>query len=87
MNFRRFSLMTILGAGVFNGALAWFGLKVLGDQPALMNDPSAMITVLKTKSHWLIAFAVAIGLLYWLMTWMQRRASARHTDASSSTKG
>ncbi len=81
MNFRRFSLMTILGAGVFNGALAWFGIKVLGDQPALMHDPNAMIAVLKTKSHWLIAFAVVIGLLYWLMTWMQRRASQRHDRA------
>ncbi len=74
MNFRTFSLMTILGAGLFNGALAWFGMKVLGDQPALMKDPGAMIAVLKTKSHYLIGFAVAIGLLYWLMTWMQRRA-------------
>lgn len=81
MNFRRFSLMTILGAGLFNGALAWFGIKVLGDQPALMNDPNAMIAVLKTKSHWLIAFAVIIGLLYWLMTWMQRRAGARKSAA------
>ena len=33
MPFTRFSLMTILGAGLFNGALAWFGMKVLGDQP------------------------------------------------------
>ena len=76
MNFRMFSLMTILGAGLFNAALAWFGMKVLGDQPALMKDPGAMIAVLKTKSHYLIGFAVAVGLLYWLMTWMQKRAKA-----------
>jgi len=74
MNFRTFSIMTILGAGFFNAALAWFGVKVLGDQPALMRDPSAMITVLKTKSHYLIGFAVVVGILYWLMVWMQRRA-------------
>jgi membrane protein DedA with SNARE-associated domain len=74
MNFRMFSLMTILGAGIFHAALAWFGMKVLGDQPALMNDPGAMIAVIKTKSHYLIGFAVAVGLLYWLMTWMQKRA-------------
>lgn len=76
MNFVTFSLMTILGAGFFNGALAWFGLRVLGDQPQLMNDPGALIAVLKTKSHWLIGFAVVIALLYWLMTWMQKRAKA-----------
>ena len=77
MNFKSFSLMTILGAGIFNGALAWFGIRVLGDQPALMKDPGAMITVLKSKSHYLIGFAVVIGALYWLMTWMQKRASAK----------
>lgn len=77
MNFTRFSIMTILGAGLFNAALAWFGVKVLGDQPALMQDPAAMIAVLKTKSHWLIAFAVVIGLLYTVMMWMQRRAEAK----------
>lgn len=77
MNFRMFSLTTILGAGLYNGALAWFGIKVLGDQPALLNDPAAMINVLKTKSHYLIGFALVIGALYGLMTWMQRRAKQR----------
>src|SRR5438552_5114944 len=74
MNFRLFSLMTIIGAGLFNGALAWFGIKVLGDQPSLMRDPTALIAVLKTKSHYLIGFAVVIGALYAIMIWMQKRA-------------
>jgi len=74
MNFRVFSLMTVLGAGVYNAALTWFGMKLLGDQPALMNDPQAMIEMLKTKSQWIIGFAVVIGILYGIMTWMQRRA-------------
>jgi len=77
MDFRKFSLMTILGAGIFCSALAWFGMQVLGDQPDLMKDPSAMITVLKEKSHYLIGFAVVVGALYWLMTWMQRRAQRK----------
>jgi membrane protein DedA with SNARE-associated domain len=77
MNFKSFSAMTILGAGVFNGALAWFGIRVLGDQPALMKDPNAMIDVLKEKSHYLIGFAVVIGVLYFVMVWMQRRAAAK----------
>src|SRR6266550_407114 len=81
MNFKIFSIMTILGAGFFNAALAWFGMKVLGDQPALMKDPGALITVLKTKSHYLIGFAVVVALLYWLMTWMHRRA--KPLDAGS----
>jgi len=80
MNFRSFSAMTVLGAGLFNALLAWWGIRVLGDQPALMKDPGAMITVLKEKSHYLIGFAVVIGALYWLMTWMQRRAAAKHVS-------
>lgn len=78
MNFRMFSLMTILGAGLFNGALAWFGIRVLGDQPQLMRDPSAMMNVLKEKSHYLIGFAVVIAALYALMVWMQKKAKRRH---------
>src|SRR5947207_8904352 len=79
MNFKSFSAMTVLGAGLFNGALAWFGIRVLGDQPALMKDPNAMIEVLKEKSHYLIGFAVVIGALYFAMVWMQRRAAAKQT--------
>jgi len=79
MNFKKFSLMTILGAGIFCTALAWFGQKVLGDQPALMQDPTALRNALSSKVHWLIGFGVVVGLLYWLMTWMQRRANAPRT--------
>ncbi|HEX9163410.1 MAG TPA: DedA family protein [Thermoanaerobaculia bacterium] len=77
MDFRKFSLVTIAGAGLFNGALAWFGERVLGDQPALIHDPDALRRALESKSWWLIGFAVVVGALYVLMTWMQRRASVR----------
>jgi membrane protein DedA with SNARE-associated domain len=79
MNFRTFSIMTIIGAGLFNAALAWFGIRVLGDQPGLMRDPAAMIEVLKTKSHYLIGFAVVIAVLYGLMIWMQKSAARRRS--------
>src|SRR5436309_8197914 len=79
MNFRTFSIMTILGAGFFNAALAWFGIRVLGDQPALLQDPDGLTKVLKSKSVYLIGFAVVVGLLYWLMMWMQKRATARRS--------
>jgi hypothetical protein len=69
--------MTILGAGIFCAALAWFGMKVLGDQPALMHDPGAMVKVFKSKLYYLVGFALVIGALYGLMTWMQRRAKAK----------
>jgi membrane protein DedA with SNARE-associated domain len=77
MNFGVFSLTTIAGAGLFNGALAWFGMRVIGDQPALLKDPDALRKVLSSKSEWLIGFALVVGALYALMTWMQHRAAAR----------
>ncbi|HLJ73237.1 MAG TPA: DedA family protein [Thermoanaerobaculia bacterium] len=77
MNFRTFSIMTILGAGVYNGALAWFGLRVLGDQPRLMQDPQALRDALASKLYWLIGFALVVAALYALMVWMQKRAQAR----------
>ena len=76
MPFARFSLMTILGAGLFNGALAWFGMRVLGDQPALLKDPDALRNALASKSMWIIGFAIVVAVLYGLMMWMQKRASA-----------
>ena len=80
MNFRTFSIMTIVGAGLFNAALAWFGIQVLGDQPQLMHDPEALVTVLKSKSYWLIGFAVVVGALYAVTVWMHKRA---HKSAAS----
>ncbi|MDQ6802309.1 MAG: DedA family protein [Acidobacteriota bacterium] len=77
MNSRTFSIMTIIGAGLFNGVLAWFGIRVLGDQPELMRDPAALIAVLKTKSHYLIGFAIVIAVLYALMIWLHKRAARR----------
>ena len=79
MNFKSFSLMTVLGAGLFNAALTWFGLRVLGDQPQLMKDPMALRHALESKSYWLIGFALVIGALYFLMHWMQKRAAARRS--------
>ena len=83
MNFKSFSVMTVLGAGLFNGALTWFGLRVLGDQPQLMNDPMALRHALESKSYWLMGFAVVIGALYYLMHWMQKRAAARRATAEA----
>lgn len=77
MPFGRFSLMTILGAGLFNGALAWFGMRVLGDQPALIKDPDALRNALASKSMWLVGFGVAVAVLYGVMVWMQKRAATR----------
>jgi len=76
MNFKTFSLMTILGAGFFCSILAWFGQKVIGDQPALMNDPAALVNALHEKKWWIIGFALGVAALYAIMMVMQKRANA-----------
>lgn len=76
MNFLTFSIVTVAGAGAYNAALAWFSVKVLGDQPELLKNPAALRHALESKLYWLIGFAVVVAALYWLMTWMQRRATS-----------
>ena len=53
MNFARFSLMTILGAGIFNAALTWFGLRVLGvgDESAVEAAASTLDVGQKRGQH------------------------------------
>src|SRR5438046_5074003 len=42
MNFRTFSIMTIVRARLFTAALACFGITVLAAQPGLINYPTAL---------------------------------------------
>lgn len=84
MDFKKFSLMTVLGAGIFCAALAWFGAEVIGDRPELMNNPDVLVSVLKEKSHYLIGFAVVIGALYALVSWMQKRVKAGDIETGPS---
>src|SRR5438477_7743299 len=84
MNFGTFSLMTILGAGLFCAALAWFGIQVIGDQPRLMQDPRAMTDALASRKLWFILFALAVAMLYGVMTWMQRRAKSKTSETRPS---
>lgn len=81
MDFRWFSGMTIAGAAVFCTFLAWFGQKVIGDRPDLMNDPTVLISVLKAKSHYLILFAVVVGVLYVIAHLMQKRLQKKTVPA------
>jgi membrane protein DedA with SNARE-associated domain len=64
MDFRIYSIMTIIGSALWCAVLAWFGLRVLGDQPQLLEDPALMIHVLKERSLWFVGLVLALGLLY-----------------------
>ena len=67
MPFGTYSVMTLTGAALWCFVLAWFGSRLLGDQPDLMHDPSRLVAVLHERS-WLVGgFAVVIGVLYVVM--------------------
>ncbi len=73
MNFKLFTTMTLLGSFVWSTVLAWFGAKVLGEEKQLLQDPGAMVRVLKDKLIWFVAAALVLMLLYVLVDVIGRR--------------
>jgi len=73
MPFVTFSLMTLLGSGLWSWVLAWFGAQVLGDQPRLMQDPDALVHVLKEKLLWFVGAAAVMFALYLAVDLIGRR--------------
>ena len=73
MSFGLFTTMTLLGSFLWCTVLAWFGARVLSDQPRLLEDPQALSHVLKEKLVWLVAGALVFLALYFLVDWIGRR--------------
>jgi len=60
MPFGLFTTMTLLGSFVWCTVLAWFGARVLADQPRLLEDPEALVHVLKEKLIWFVLAALVL---------------------------
>ncbi len=73
MPFGRFSLMTLLGSALWSTVLAWFGARVLADQPRLLDDPDALVHVLKDKLIWFVGAAAVLLVLYVAVDLIGRR--------------
>jgi membrane protein DedA with SNARE-associated domain len=69
-----YSLMTIVGSATWCTVLAVFGQQVLGDQPELMQNPEALMNVLKQKSHLIAAGVAAFAVLYVIVVRVTRKA-------------
>ena len=78
MSFGRFSVSTLFGSFAWSAALAWFGAKVLRGEPRLVQDPDALIHVLKAKLVWFVIAAAVMLALYVAMELFGRRARAGH---------
>lgn len=67
MPFAAFSAATAAGAALWCGVLAWFGRKVLGAHPELLESPEKMVAVIRTQLAWLIAGIAILAFLYFLV--------------------
>jgi membrane protein DedA with SNARE-associated domain len=68
-----YSLMTIIGSGVWCAVLALFGQQVLGQEPKLLDDPEALVRVLKHKSLTVVGAVVVLTILYIAMVRITRK--------------
>jgi membrane protein DedA with SNARE-associated domain len=74
MNFIAFSVVTIVGSGIWCWILAYLGAKAYRVQPDLLSNPEGMVHFIKGQSHWILLFIVALAALYILtIRLMQRR--------------
>ena len=69
MNFTLFSVMTILGAGIWCSVLAFFGKKAYDLEPRLFDPqhPEAMEHFIKGQSLYITLCVAALAVLYFLM--------------------
>jgi membrane protein DedA with SNARE-associated domain len=65
MNFTTFSVMTIVGSALWCGVLAWFGQTAI--TPEMLRDPAGMALALKAKSHLIVAAALVLCVLYFVV--------------------
>src|SRR5262249_47149077 len=61
---RPLSVMALPGSFVWCTVLAWFGARVLADQPNLLSDPGALSHVLRDKLLWFVLAAIVLLTLY-----------------------
>ena len=81
MPFGLFTTMTLIGSFVWCTVLAWFGARVLADQPRLLQDPEAMVHVLKEKLIWFVAAAAVLLAGYVLVDLIGKRLGRAATEA------
>jgi hypothetical protein len=79
MPFGMFSLVTALGAGVWCAVLVWFGNKITAAHPDLMQDPEALMRMVKQEGHWIAIAAVVLCALYFLVMRLTSRGGAAAT--------
>ncbi len=72
MNFGVFSLVTIVGSGIWCWILAYLGSVAYKAEPELLKDPEAMIRFIKGQSVWILVVVGVLAVLYLLTMRLSR---------------
>ena len=78
MRFLPFTISTLAGSFAWSLVLAWFGREVLGGEPALLQDPAALVHAMKHKLLLIVIAALAMLLAYVAVDLMGRRWRSGH---------
>lgn len=73
MNFLRFSIATITGAGIWCYILSWFGEKTLGAHPELLDSPEAMMHAVRVELLWFVVGTILFSGLYVFISLYKRK--------------
>ena len=76
MNFGVFSLVTILGAGLWCGVLAFLGDRLYHAQPDLLNNPEALEHGIKHQSVGIVGCILVLAILYFVVLRLTSRKVA-----------
>ncbi len=76
MNFTAFSVVTVVGSGIWCWILAFLGARAYQAQPDLLSNPEAMVHFIKSESAWIVLVIVGFALLYILAKWLMRPGRA-----------
>ena len=73
MNFKVFTLMTILGSAISCSILAYLGVRAQRVAPNLLNDPEGLVHFVRSQTKWLLLVVLAFAALYVLSMWLSKR--------------
>lgn len=78
MDFRVFSLMTLVGSAIWCAILAWFGAKVGKAHPDAIDDPEKFVLAVKAEALWIVLAIAVLCALYFLVMRLTRPKEPVH---------
>ncbi len=75
MPFLTFAGVTFVGSTIWCAILSWFGAKTIGQRPDLLDNPDAMVEVLKHDLIWFVLLVAGLGAGWFFVKWFGSRKS------------